>query len=290
MRRSMKFVLGTLAFIAPLAIAQTAHAGLDACGDIHVEAEAECSVEGGIECEGMCTPLSVEAQCAADLTIECRGECEGELSVSAECSGSCEADCTAECEVEPAEFNCRAQCNSDCQARAEGRCGDSECFAQAEASCEAECSGACEVEPGSADCEATCQGSCEASCEASGEAYLDCQAECQGPSFSDCQAEIEGGCEVACESEEGAIFCDGSYIDHDGNLEECVSSIEAWIRARVEINYGGEASCSGNECEASGFFNCSCSADPEQRGRDTMLLAFGALFVFGVARRRRRAA
>jgi MYXO-CTERM domain-containing protein len=288
----MKFLLAALGFVTPLAIANVAHAGLEACGNIHVEAEAECTVEGGVTCEGMCTPLAVEAQCAADLTIECRGQCEGELSASAECTGSCEGSCVAECEVEPAEFNCRAQCNADCQGRAEGRCGtgDSECFAQAEASCEAECSGVCEVEPGTADCEAECQGSCQASCEASATAYLDCQAECQGPSFGECTAEVEGGCEVACESEEGAIFCDGSYVDHDGNLQECVSSIEAWIRARVEINYGGEASCSGNECEASGFINCSCTTDPDHLGRDTAILTLAGLFLFGVARRRRRAA
>jgi MYXO-CTERM domain-containing protein len=198
----------------------------------------------------------------------------------------------AECEVEPAEFDCRAQCQGDCQARAEGSCsagdGQAECLARAEASCDAECSGSCEIEPGTANCEATCQGSCEASCEASGEAYLDCQAECQGPQFGECTAELEGGCKVDCNTEEGALFCDGSYIDHGNNLAECRAALRAIFE--IEVRSGGEASCSGNECEASGFLSCSCTTDPDNVGRDTALLTLAGLFLFGVARRRRRVA
>src|SRR5262245_34615575 len=74
-----------------------AHAGIEACGDIFVEAEAECElVPPGAECEVHCTPISVEAACAARLEAECSGECSAEASVdcTASCQGSCEADCT----------------------------------------------------------------------------------------------------------------------------------------------------------------------------------------------------
>ncbi len=285
MRLSSKLALFMAGLLAPLAIAQTAHAGIAACGNIHVEAEAECEVRGGIECEGMCTPLSVRAQCAGDLAIECRGGCEGELSVEAECSGSCNADCMAECEVDPPSFDCRGSCFADCQARAEASCGtgDNECFAAAEGSCEAECSVSCQAEPGTADCAATCEGSCNASCSASGQAYFDCQVECQRPQFPSCETEIRGGCRVACDTEQGALFCDGSYVDHDGNLEECLDS----LRGLLDIMVSGSASCSGNSCEAEGAISCSCTAsDAQSDAMGGTAVFLGGLFLFGLSRRR----
>lgn len=285
MRLTAKLALFTAGLLAPFAIAQTAHAGIAACGNIHVEAEANCEVQGGIACEGMCTPLSVEAQCAGDLTLECRGGCEGELSIDVECSASCEGSCMADCTAAAGSFDCRGSCFADCQGRAEARCatGDNECFASAEGSCEAECSISCEATPPTAECEASCGASCEGSCGASGEAYLDCQVECQRPEFPSCQADISGGCEVACETEKGALFCDGNYVDHDGNLDECLSS----LRAALNVMVSGSASCEGNMCEAEGAVSCSCTAaDSQTDAQGGAIFVLGGLFLFGLSRRR----
>ena len=285
MRLTAKLALFTAGLLAPLAIAQTAHAGIAACGNIHVEAEAECEVRGGIECEGMCTPVTVEAKCPGDLAFEGRGGREGELSVDVECEGSCGASCMADCEVDPPSFDCRGSCFADCQGRAEARCasGDNECFASAEGSCEAECSISCDAQPAQVDCAASCEASCNTSCSASSEAYIDCQVDCQRPQFPSCQAEIQGGCEVACETEQGALFCDGSYVDHDGNLEECLSS----LRAALDVMVSGSASCDGNSCEAEGAISCSCTAsDAQTDAQGGAIFVLGGLFLFGLSRRR----
>ncbi len=285
MRRIAKLALFTAGLLAPLAIAQTAHAGIAACGNIHVEAEAQCEVRGGIECEAQCEPVRLEAQCAADLTFECRGGCQGEISVEAECTGSCGADCMAECEASPPTFDCRGQCFADCEGRAQGHCGtdDDECFASAEGSCEAECSASCDAQPGTVDCAATCEGSCNASCTGSAEAYFDCQVECQRPRFEGCTAQLEGGCTADCQTEQGALFCNGDYVDHDGNLQECIDS----LRAALDVMVSGSASCEGNSCMAEGAVSCSCTAsDAQTDAQGGAIFVLGGLFLFGLSRRR----
>ena len=286
MRLTAKLALFAAGLLAPLAIAQTAHAGIAACGNIHVEAEAECEVRGGIECEGMCTPLSVQAQCAGDLAWDCRVGCEGNLEVDVECSGGCNADCMAECEVDPGGFDCQGSCFADCEATARAQCstGDNECLAAAEGSCEAECQFSCEAQPATAECSAQCEASCNASCSASSEAYISCQSDCQRPQFPTCEADIRGGCEVACNTEQGALFCDGNYVDHDGNLQECLDS----LRGLLNVMVSGSASCEGNSCMAEGEISCSCTASDAQRdAQGGALFALGGLFLFGLSRRRR---
>lgn len=289
MRFTAKLALFAAGLLAPLAIAQTAHAGIAACGNIHVEANAECEVRGGIECEGMCTPVTVRAQCAGDLAWECRGGCEGNLEVDVECSAGCNTDCMAECEADFEAFDCQGSCFADCEASARAQCstGDDECFAAAEGSCEAECEVSCDRPSASVDCSGSCEASCEGSCSASSEAYLNCQVDCQRPEFPSCEASIQGGCEVACETEQGALFCDGNYVDHDGNLEECLDS----LRGLLNVMVSGSASCSGNSCEAEGAISCSCTAgDAQQDMQGGALFVLGGLFLFGLSRRRNEAA
>ena len=55
-----------LAALLSLTIAPPVRAqSLDACGDIHVEASAECTIETGIECTAQCEEFKFEASCAA---------------------------------------------------------------------------------------------------------------------------------------------------------------------------------------------------------------------------------
>jgi MYXO-CTERM domain-containing protein len=275
MPRSIMPTLFFAAFALATLHADPAEAGIGACGDIHVEAQAECEVVApSVECEGMCTPLSVRAACAAQL------------------EASCEADCMASCTVEPGEFDCQADCRGSCMANCDGSCeaeasgseARAQCEASCEASCDGECSASCDVELPEADCDASCEASCEGSCTA--DANVDCQVECQSEGFAECEAEVQGGCEIACQSEEGALFCDGEYIDHDDNLSKCVAAIEAAIDIEVMGYAEGEASCEGNSCKASAKAGASCALTPAPT-RTSWPSAF-ALLAVGAALLRRR--
>lgn len=287
-RRITRTLLGALALAAPLGVSATAEAaGLDSCGNIYVSAEAECTVYANVECEAMCTPITVEAACAAELTANCQGECN--VSASAECTGSCSADCTARCDVKPAEFNCIADCQGSCSADCDGRCaageGGAECRASCRASCSGSCDASCEVTPAEADCEAKCEASCSGSCKA--EANADCQIDCQADGYVECKADLEGGCKGHCNEPEGALFCDGQYVDAGNNLEECIAALKAIFNFNIEGYADGNAQCSGNTCTAEGIAGCSCSADAPG---DVPLAALGLAFVVLGATRRRRAA
>ena len=237
--------------LAALLTPDLARAGIDACGDIYISAEAECEVvPPGVECESRCTPVTVEAACAADLRAECSGQCTGSASASctADCQGACEADCTAD----PGSFSCRGACQADCEGGCEARCAtnDSECWA----------------------------GSCTA------EANLDCQLECQSSGYAECTTDVQGGCQSDCTSMQGALFCDGDYIDHESSLEACVTA----LRERLDIQVDGYAAgeCSGNMCagEAGGSVSCAVAPGARRGGAGLLVLLGLALAV----RRRRR--
>lgn len=279
MHVASKLLLPALAFIAPFVYAGAAQAGIGACGNIHVEAEAECEVLVGAACEAQCEPVSFQAQCAADLYVGCEGQCNADFEAS--CYTSCEADCQAECEVDPARFDCRASCLADASASCQGRCADSECQASCEANAEAECSGNCDYDPAQVDCSGHCEASCEGSCRA--EANVDCQVECQSSGFVDCQAELQGGCEVECQRPEGALFCDSQYVDHGGQLEECIESLRAELNIEVEGYASG--SCSNGSCQGEAGGSVSCAVAPE--GRSALGVGALVLLMLGLRSRRR---
>src|SRR4051794_19061648 len=110
MRRSIASVLlGVFAFAAPVLMATPARAGIDACGNIDVQADAHCEVKADIDCTGSCTPLNFTAACEG----QCSGSCN--VSASATCTGSCDiAGCTAQCNVDPGSFDCSATCQGSC--------------------------------------------------------------------------------------------------------------------------------------------------------------------------------
>jgi hypothetical protein len=110
-------------------------------------------------------------------------------------------------------------------------------------SCNSSCDSHCEVELPEADCDAGCEASCQGSCDV--DANLDCQVECQTEAHADCEAEVTGGCKVACESDEGAIFCDGQYVDHGNNLEQCLDALRN-LDVQVEAHGSAEGSVSSN--------------------------------------------
>jgi MYXO-CTERM domain-containing protein len=248
-----------------------AHAGIDACGGIYLEAGAECEViPPSAACTTQCTPLSVQATCAADLQAQCSTECTG--SASLECSGSCETNCQAECEVNPGSFDCATYCTADCAGGCDAQCSDSQCVATCEANCSATCDTECNVVPASADCTASCEGSCSGSCTA--ESTLSCQSACTSSLYVDCTTDVQGGCVTACDSTDGALFCDGHYVDVEGDLAACVSALKDLLN--IEVSGYADASCEGNTCKAEAGVGCSIGAG--QRGA----VSFAGLFLLGM--------
>lgn len=283
MSRTIQLLLGALALSVPLLSASEAQAAsLSSCGDVFVAGEAKCEVyvEGG--CTAMCEPVSFQASCAAELKASCDGECTASADV--ECQGTCAADCSARCDVDPGSLNCEADCQGSCSADCSGRCAADSNSAECQASCEATCSGTCNANctgtPPEADCDAKCEASCQGSCEA--EANLDCQIMCQASGFADCQADLQGGCEAQCSKPEGAMFCDGQFVN-TSNLQDCIAALKAYFD--IEVYAEGSAECEGNTCTAEGAFGCSCDASGDSAPALAGLLGLG---VFAATRRRRR--
>ena len=263
---------------------------LSSCGDISVEVEAQCEVTPpGASCEAQCTPVTVEAACAAQLTAECEGECEASLDVA--CSASCQADCTAECQVDPGKFdcdaNCQASCTGDCSAQCSAAGNKAECEASCRANCTGHCNASCDIERPQVDCMAECKASCDGSCRA--DASAKCQIDCQADLYAECKVDVEGGCKVDCETQEGALFCDGEYVDRGNNLKECVDALRARLDARVTWEAEGRSSCENGTCMAEGKASASCSARPSLHTNTPLwVLGTGVLSALVVTRRRKR--
>ncbi|NUP13728.1 MAG: hypothetical protein HOW73_47435 [Polyangiaceae bacterium] len=271
---------------AMLVATQQAHAGdLDACGDFFFDpggdVECEVVVEGG--CEVNCEPVAFQVECSAELYVGCEGECNVDIDVG--CTAECEGGCTAECEG--GEFDCEAYCEGNCYADCDAQCsGDSnsaQCRASCEAGCNAECGASCDIE--APECEAQCQASCSGECHA--EANAECQISCQAEGYVDCEAELQGGCEAACQEPEGAIFCDGQWVNTD-DLDACAAAIQDAFD--IEVTGYADASCDGNSCTAEAGCTADCAMAPPRSADYTIgMMGLGAATV-GLAfmRRRRR--
>jgi hypothetical protein len=99
-----------------------------------------------------------------------------------------------------------------------------------------------------------------------------------------CQADLEGSCEARCDEPEGALYCDGNYVDAGNNLEDCVNALRATFDIEVQGYSRGSASCSEGSCVAEGEAGCSCSAVGAQppfsrAGVWALLVGLGALVV-----------
>jgi MYXO-CTERM domain-containing protein len=116
---------------------------------------------------------------------------------------------------------------------------------------------------------------------------MDCQLDCQTQGYAGCTSELQGGCETACTQPDGALFCDGQYVDVGEQLDQCVADLEAAFQIEVTGYANGSADCSGGRCTAEGEAGFSCS---QGRGdtSGTTLGVLGALAAFGLAFARRK--
>lgn len=273
-----------------MGISATAEAKtIDACGNIEFSAEANCEmvVSGG--CTARCEPLNFRAQCSADLYVGCEGQCTANASLT--CTASCEADCSAECQVDPGSFECSAGCQADCRASCDGQCAGSTDGARCKASCESTCKGTCDARctgtAPSATCDAKCKASCDGSCDA--QANVDCQVNCQAKGFVECETEMTGGCQTQCQEPDGALFCDGQYVDARDQLDECVNQLKSLLNVEVKGYAYGDAQCEGGSCTAEGEAGFSCSAsNGASSDAGTVFGLLGAAAAFGMAISRKR--
>lgn len=286
-----KLFVGALLSIAPVLASSNAAAGIDACNNIEISGSAKCELVTSGGCVAKCTPVSVQAACSAELYVKCDGECNASASV--DCSATCEADCSAKCEVDPGSLQCNASCEARCGGRCDAYCAadanSAECKAKCKATCGGECDAGCTGTPPEASCNAKCEASCSGSCTA--EANFSCQVSCQSDGYAECTADVQGGCEAQCEKPDGALFCDGNYVDARDQLEKCMDYLEGVLKIDVEGYVSAEASCSGNTCEAEAEAGISCSAAPARTSPWSLSALGGAALGVGllVARRRRRA-
>lgn len=281
--------LGLVTALSLLSIVPRANAAsLADCGNINVEANAQCKLDTGLSCKAECTPVSCSAALYASCQgtcnvvppscdVSCSGTCEGQCNGSASfdcsancqgtCGGSCDSQCTTHCQNDSDQTTCMTNCNASCNATCQGEC-DATCNANTDVSC-------------SGKCQASCQGSCNAS------ARIDCQASCQADGYLRCT----GGCQADCETTGGGgLFCSGQYVDVGGDLKSCVDAIEAALNIHVSGYANGSASCSGNTCQAEANAGVSCALDRLGKRKgvtgSAMILAAAGLTV-GVRRRRR---
>lgn len=202
----------------------------DPCGGVDVELDATCVLDAGEACRARCEPSSLEASCAAALFRRCRGVCLPAPTV--DCQRDCQSGCRADCEMDPDGFSCTEACEVDCEEECDALCEpeDSECRAACEVTCFVDCRRACDVVQPDAPCEAKCEGVCNGLCTA--RSRVSCEIDCQGPRFADCRTRLQDVCETQCGEPEGALFCDGQWIDAEGGPRRCIDVLES---AELEI-------------------------------------------------------
>lgn len=283
--------LGSVVVVGVALAPSTAHAGIDACANVYVAAEAQCEwVPEQETCRTRCEPTAVHSSCAARLYTECEGQCSAtaEVTCTAECAESCVPECTDLTVDQPP--NCMGLCMSDCQMDCNDACADAPDQGACRSTCAHTCSETCHDQCDGAEeqsCDPVCGLVCAGSC--AGQANMDCQISCQSQTFAECETTVVSECQTDCESSGGALFCDGSYVAHSSSITECVHAIQAELD--LEIKGWAEGECVNPEgikdleCKAEAGLSCNVAEGQELGG--LALLGLAGLIWIPVARRRR---
>jgi hypothetical protein len=111
---------------------------------------------------------------------------------------------------------------------------------------------------------------------------MNCQISCQSSGYANCESQLTGGCQTACSAPQGALFCNGNWVNVS-SLQQC----EADLAATLNINVSGEASCSGNTCQAKATASCGQIAPGDVPPLSPALIGVGLAAVAGGVVRRR---
>ena len=79
---------------------------------------------------------------------------------------------------------------------------------------------------------------------------------------------------------DGALFCDGQYVDVEDNLDACVNALRDALS--IEVMGYADAECMGGSCTAEAGASCSVAGS-----RSEALGSFGLLFLALFIGRRR---
>jgi hypothetical protein len=116
-----------------------------------------------------------------------------------------------------------------------------------------------------------------------------CQIDCQAGGYAQCRADLQGGCEAQCSKPEGALFCDGQYVDAGNRLDECLNYLEGVLKIDVQGWASGSAECQNGTCTAEGEAGLSCTAAPATHTPfDGRAIAFAAAGLGLLMARRRK--
>jgi MYXO-CTERM domain-containing protein len=117
---------------------------------------------------------------------------------------------------------------------------------------------------------------------------VSCQSQCQEQSYPQCKNDFVKTCTTQCGQPEGALFCDGSYVDVGGDLTACVDALNTVLNAKITVTASGSSSCEGNNCTGNGTVKASCAASPSPASGGA-IGALGAMLAMAVVGARRRA-
>lgn len=263
--------------VMPLSLAAQNALAAEPCGNFSLDyiskngISCKIEVEGG--CTAKCTPLSFEAGCTGQCTA---------TPTTTDCTASCGTQCVAQCD--PAKLDCFVGCHDECDQPVIDKCTathpNDDCVNQARAQCDMHCNAQCEVATDT-NCQEHCTTCCSGSCNT--QVNYDCDY--------NCFADLKGGCDVQCQDPDGAIFCNGQYVDA-ADLDACITylsqqgiTVDVSARGTVTCDVTG---CAGEGSAAAGI--CSVSSPGLDRtgaaAGGASLALLGA--VLGLAGRRRK--
>ncbi|MDB4989965.1 MAG: uncharacterized protein JWN04_5143 [Myxococcaceae bacterium] len=215
--------------------AATARAELTECGGIYLSSDSKCEYRKQQECTTTCMPETVQTSCVAKVYKGCETSCN--VSSSSTCTSGCSASCTTDCQTQAATPTpkdcmglCVSGCQDDCKQGGEhGACCSHNCSER----CEHECKGMPAPVAQPAQCGTTCTNACAGSCTA--QANTDCQIACQDQMYTECQTEEIQVCQTTCMDGDGAIFCDGQYVDADDRTS-CAKQLKSDLKIDVAVS------------------------------------------------------
>jgi len=257
-----------------LSLPGEALAGMPECGDVRVDADADCEVELGDACGSSCGQPVYTQVCSTQQYDRCRSSCTipPDPACTEACTASCDERCAAGIEI-VCHDNCFPECTTACTALCDTAVDTIQCRAACEATCDGECDHQCSMLPDDATCVTHCIECCGGSCVAA--ANMGCQLDCQTQTWAQCETEVRGGCEAACE-DEGALFCDGQLV---ASGSEAMACADALTRQGIAVDAEGDVHAFDPP------LGCGCRREPGGHPWASL----GLLGLLGLRGRRRRA-
>ena len=104
---------------------------------------------------------------------------------------------------------------------------------------------------------------------------------------------VQGGCTAECSNPDGALFCNGQFVNIDttnlAQLDACVNQLNADFGLSLSLSATGSSLCDGGTCSASGSASASCGQIAPGAPAAGSICAVGlGLGIAGAVRRRVR--